>query len=118
MKANNQPQDERFHNKQIYIKFYRNEVLKHYKLSFNKFLKLSQERRLFLSLKVLPATAKVVAKAFKMPTESVCRRKRSLENAGHLQTSRKQSICPFTKNYAKTLTTDETLFNSKYFGYE
>ncbi len=118
MKANQSTTTARFQSKQMYIKFYQKEILKHYNLSFNKFVKLSQERRLLLSLKVLPTTAKVVSKAFKMPIESVCRRKRRLEIAGLLQTSRKQSICPFTKHYANILTTNENLFNSKYFGYE
>lgn len=119
MKANDQPvKTARFQDKQRYIKFYQKEVLNYYNLPLNKFVKHSQETRLKLSLKVLPTTAKVVSKAFKIPIESLCRRKRSLEIAGHLQSSRKQVICPYTKHYAKLLTTDKILFNSKYFGYE
>jgi len=104
-------------DKQIYVIFYRKTILEYYNLSFSKFVKLSQERRLELSVKVLPTTAKVVAKAFKIPTESLCRRKRKLETAGKLQPSRKKAVCPFTGEYAFLLTTDETLFTSKYFGY-
>lgn len=118
MKANQSTKTARFQQKQIYIKFYQRTILNHYKTSFAKFVKLSQERRLELSLKVLPTTAKVVSKAFKIPTESVCRRKRNLEINNRLQISRKQAICPFTKHYAFFLTTDDKLFNSKYFGYE
>lgn len=103
-------------SKQIYINFYRKEVLNHYNLSFTQFVKKPQEQRLFLALKVLPTTAKVVSKAFKMPIESLCRRKRNLEIAGRLQISRKQAVCPFTKHFAHLLTTDTDLFNSKYFG--
>lgn len=118
MKANNPQQTARFQSKQIYIKFYQKEVLSHYNISFAKFVKLSHERRLNYSLKVLPTSAKVVSKAFKIPIESLCRRKRELEIAGRLQTSRKYAVCPYTKHYARLLTTDELLFNSKYFGYE
>lgn len=103
-------------SKQIYIIYYRKEVLSHYNVSFAKFVKLSQERRLELSVKVVPTTAKVVSKAFKIPIESLCRRKRKLEIAGKLQTSRKKTVCPFTGKYAHFLTTDETLFNTLIFG--
>lgn len=118
MKANQLTTAARFHQKQIYIKFYQRTILNHYKLSFANFVKLSQERRLELSLKVLPTTAKVVSMAFKIPTESLCRRKRDLQTAGTLQPSRKQAICPYTNHYAFYLTTDSNLFNSKYFGNE
>jgi hypothetical protein len=116
MKANDPTKTARFQSKQIYINFYRKTILNHYNLSFLKFVKLSQETRLELSVKVLPTTAKVVAKAFKIPTESLCRRKRKLETAGKLQTSRKKAVCPFTGKYAFLLTTDTDLFTSKYFG--
>ena len=118
MKANRPTTAARFQQKQIYIKFYQRTVLKHYKLSFAKFVKLSQERRLELSLKALPTTAKVVSMAFKIPLESLCRRKRALEIAGNLQPSRKKAICPYTNHFAFLLTTDSNLFNSKYFGNE
>ncbi len=116
MKANQPTTAARFQQKQIYIKFYQRTILNHYKISFAKFVKLSQERRLELSLKVLPTTAKVVSMAFIIPLESLCRRKRSLEINNRLQISRKQAICPFTNHYAFHLTTDPNLFNSKYFG--
>jgi hypothetical protein len=103
-------------SKQMYIKFYQKEILNYYNLPFTKFVKLSQERRLELSLKVLPTTAKVVSKAFIIPIESLCRRKRELEIARKLQHSRKRAVCPYTGAYAFLLTTDEFLFNSKYFG--
>ena len=118
MKARKSTTTARFQSKQIYIKFYQKEILKHYNLPFTKFVKLPQEARLQLSLKVLPTTAKVVSQAFKIPIESLCRRKRQLEIAGHLQTSRKQAVCPFTNHYAFHLTTNSDLFNSKYFGNE
>jgi hypothetical protein len=117
MKANNSSKTARFQSKQMYINFYRKTILHHYNLSFSKFVKLSQERRLELSLKVLPTTAKVVSQAFKITLESQCRRKRELEIAGKLQPSRKRAICPYTGAYAFLLTTDTDLFNSKSFGY-
>ena len=106
---------DRLKDRNTFIKFYRKEILKHYNLPFTKFVKLPQEARLQLSLKLTPTTAKVVSKAFKIPIESLTRRKRKLELAGNLQTSRKQAICPFTKHYAFLLTTNEALFNSKDF---
>jgi hypothetical protein len=118
MRATDQKRPSRSQDSQRYIKFYQKEILNHYKLPFSEFVQIAQERRLWLALKVLPTTAKVVSKAFKMPIESVCRRKRDLEIAGRLQTSRKRAICPFTRRRAYLLTTDEVLFNSKYFGYE
>jgi hypothetical protein len=116
MKANDPTKTARFQSKQIYINFYRKTILGHYNLPFSKFVKLSQERRLELSLKVLPTTAKVVSKAFIIPIESLCRRKRKLQLTGRLQTSRKRAVCPYTGKYAFLLTTNESLFNSKYFG--
>lgn len=116
MRATNHTDSHSHSDKQIYINFFRNEVLGHYNLSFAKFVKLPQERRLFLALKVMPTTAKVVSKAFKIPIESLCRRKRLLEKKGMLQVSRKRAICPFTKHRANLLTCDVMLFNSKYFG--
>jgi hypothetical protein len=118
MRATDPQRPSRSHNSQIYIKFYQKEILSHYKLPFSKFVRIAPERRLLLALNVLPTTAKVVSKAFKMPIESVCRRKRDLEIAGRLQTSRKRAICPFTGRRAYLLTADQVLFNSKYFGYE
>jgi len=102
-------------DKQIYINFFRNEVLKHYNSSYIKFLKLPQKRRLFLALQVIPTTAKVVSKAFKIPIESLCRRKRQLELEENLQTSMKKTVCPFTNHHAYLLTTNTNLFQTKYF---
>ena len=113
---NNTNIKDRLKDRNTFIKFYQKEVLKHYNLPFTKFVKLSQEARLELALKAAPTTAKVVSKAFKIPIESLTRRKRKLELAGKLQTSRKQAVCPFTKHFAFLLTTNEALFNSKYFG--
>jgi len=113
MKANDPTKTARFQQAQMYINFYRKTILDHYNLPFSKFVKLPQERRLELSLKVSSTTAKVVAEAFEIPIESLCRRKRNLETAGKLQTSRKQAVCPYTGAYALLLTTDESLFNSK-----
>lgn len=118
MKATSQTKTDRFHTKQMYIKFYQKEILKHYNLPFNRFVKIPYKRRLFLALKVMPATAKTVSISFRIPVESLCRKKRSLELSSRLQTSRKRAICPITKHRAFLLTTDENLFNSKYFGCE
>ncbi|AWG22941.1 hypothetical protein FFWV33_16105 [Flavobacterium faecale] len=115
MKANNPSKTARLQERQSYINFYRKEVLKYHEISFSQFIKKPQERRLFLALQVIPATAKVVSIAFKIPIESQCRRKRKLEDKGLLQVSKKRSICPITKHYANLLTTNKELFNSKYF---
>ena len=95
-----------------YIKFYGKAVLNHYKISYSKFIKKPQKERLHLALQIIPATAKVVSIAFKIPLESQCRRKRALQERGLLKVSYRDVQCKYTSHYARLLTCDAQLFNS------
>ena len=115
MKANNPSKTARLQERQSYINFYRKEVLKHHEISFSQFLKKPEKTRLFLALKVLPATAKVVSVAFKIPIENQCRRKRELQAENRLKVSYRDVQCKYTGQYARLLTCDKELFQTVLF---
>lgn len=105
-------------DRQIYIDFIKNSVLKFYISDYKTFKKLPETNIFYKALKVQPTTKKEICKAFDLNIDSMCRRKRMFEIDGKLQQSRKKVFCEVTGKYAHLLTTNTLLFNSKYFGYE
>lgn len=101
-----------------YLDFVRKSVLKHYKCDYKTFRSQPETTIFYKALKVQPATKKAICKAFFLNIDSMCRRKRMFELNGKLQQSRKKFVCQYTGKFAHLLTTDNTLFNSKIFGYE
>ena len=96
-----------------YIEFLKVSVLKFYKCSFNEFKKQPAITIFAKALKVQPTTKKAISKAFDLNIESMCRRKRELEQNGTLKQSTKKVICQCTGRYAHLLTTNSDLFNDK-----
>ena len=55
-------------------------------------------------------TNKAICEALGIPVEAGTRYKRTLEKQGHLMASRKKQICPYTREPAHYLSTDENQF--------
>lgn len=104
--------------KQQYIDFVRKSVLNYYKTDYKTFKQQPETTIFYKALRVQPQTKKAICKAFDLNIDSMCRRKRLFEINGNLQQSRKRAVCGYSGEYAYKLTTNELLFNSKYFGYE
>lgn len=101
--------------RQEYINFVRESVLKFYISKYEVFKTLPEDVLFFKALKVQPVTKKAICKAFDLNIESMCRFKRSLEKNGTLKQSKKKVVCQYTGHYAHLLTTNTFLFNSETF---
>lgn len=72
--------------------------------------KHNEERLFQLGLKYVTTTKKAYCMALNIPVEAGCRYKRKLEKRGLLVQSVKDVVCPFTKDFARLISTNPEEF--------
>jgi hypothetical protein len=69
-----------------------------------------EEHLFYVALKHVTTTKKAICTAFSIPVEAGCRYKRNFEKQGLLVQSDKKFVCPFTKHFARLISTNPAEF--------
>lgn len=72
--------------------------------------KYPEEQLFYVALKHITTTKKAICSAMEIPIEAGCRYKRNYEKLGLLKQSTNDVICPYTKHFAKLISTDPNEF--------
>jgi len=98
-------------DKVLVLNFIRAEVEKGTGSTLSELKQQYNEEALFnIGLKHVTATKKAICKALDIPVEAGCRYKRSLEKLGLLTQSIDEVICPYTKHFARLISTNPDEF--------
>ena len=100
-------------DKQLYLVFLRRIVLENLQLTFEELHEKHSEDWVFYNaLRFVTTTKKALCEALKIPVEAGCRYKRDLEKRGLLVQSVEEKICPYTKHPAHLLSTNPDEFDA------
>ncbi|MBQ0732970.1 hypothetical protein [Aquimarina celericrescens] len=109
---NHNPNSRRNKDKLLVLDHIKNEIEKGSGLTIKELsAKYGEEQLFYTSLKYVTTTKKALCVAIDIPVEAACRYKKHLEDRGLLVESIEVVICPYTKHYARLISTNPEEFD-------
>lgn len=107
----NSPNKSQSEDTTLIINFIKSEVEKGTGLTYEELKEKYLEEELFyVALRYVTTTKKVICMSMEIPVEAGCRYKRNYEKSGLLRQSNFDTVCPYTKHFAKLISTNPDEF--------